>query len=198
VDNRAFGAERKISGVTERIAGQLELWYPKPATAWTEGLAIGNGRLGAMIFGDIEKDRLQLNDITVWSGGPEPQADRSDAYKALPQIRQLLRDGKYSDAAKLIQQNMSPTAGYSPSYQTLGDLNFTHTLPGGAVTDYQRWLDISQAVAGVSFKIGAAAYMREIFSSAPAKLIAVRLACNQKAGVSFTLGLSRAGEPPPR
>ena len=76
-------------------ANDLLLWYLKPATHWTEALPIGNGRMGAMIFGTPDKERLQLNDVTVWSGTPEPTADRPEAYHHLPKIRQLLRDENY-------------------------------------------------------------------------------------------------------
>ena len=76
----------------------LTLWYDQPATKWEQALPIGNGRLGAMIFGQPANERLQLNDVTVWSGGPQPDGDRKDAYKSLPELRQLIRDGKYAEA----------------------------------------------------------------------------------------------------
>src|SRR5690349_20231706 len=76
------------------------LYYNAPARQWVEALPIGNGRLGAMIFGQPAKERLQLNDITIWSGGPDPNADRKDAYKNLPELRRLIREGKYAEAEK--------------------------------------------------------------------------------------------------
>ena len=83
------------------------LWYEQPARKWEEALAIGNGRLGAMIFGGVEKEKLQLNEITIWSGQLERHADRTDAYTHLPEIRGLIQDGKYADAAKLMTAHMT-------------------------------------------------------------------------------------------
>jgi len=77
-------AAREIDGLASGPVNPLTLWYPKPAKEWTEALAIGNGRLGAMVFGQPDNDRIQLNEITVWSGGPAPNADNPDGYKALP------------------------------------------------------------------------------------------------------------------
>ena len=100
----------------------LTLWYGSPAKTWTDALAIGNGRLGAMLFGIPEQDRYQLNDITVWSGGPMPNADRPGAYQALPAIREALRSGDYAAATKLVSEHMTTTgvgdSEYWPSYET--------------------------------------------------------------------------------
>jgi alpha-L-fucosidase 2 len=167
------------------------LWYPKPADSWTDGVAIGNGCLGAMVFSQPEKDRLQLNDITVWSGGPALDADRPEGYKALPEIRRLLRAEKFPEAERLVQQNMLQQGDYFPSYQTLGDLNLNFTLPEGSITDYQRWLDVSRALAGVAFKLNGDIYTREVFSSAPAGVIVMKLTTSRKGGLTFDVGLSR-------
>jgi alpha-L-fucosidase 2 len=169
----------------------LLLTYPKPADAWTEGLAVGNGRLGAMVFGQPQTDRLQLNEITVWSGGPSPEADRPDGYKALPAIRQALHDGDYEAAQRLVGQHMTAQAEYFPSYQTLGDLTFRYTLPGGETTGYRRWLDIGRAVAGVSFRQGGVTFTREVFASAPQGVIALRLSASRKGSLTLDLGLGR-------
>ena len=180
-------------------ANDLTLWYAKPAAHWTEALPIGNGRLGAMIFGGTDKERLQLNDITVWSGGPQLTADRPEAYQHLPEIQQALREGKYAEAQKLCSQYMTCQAPYFPSYQTLGDLELDFTAgqskiadnAAPAVTDYRRWLDIDRAVAGVEYKTGGDTFTRELFSSAPDGVIALRVARRRKGRVGFTLKLSR-------
>ena len=153
----------------------LTLWYDKPAEKWVEALPMGNGRLGAMIFGQPAKERLQLNDVTVWSGGPQPDADRKDAYKNLPELRQLIREGKYAEAEKFANDKFNGPAPYNASYQTLGDLNFEFQLPDGAVTNYTRWLDIDSALAGVEFTVGKTKFSREIFSSAPDQVLVERL-----------------------
>ena len=123
-----------------------DLWYERPAAKWEEALAIGNGRLGAMIFGGVEKERLQLNEITIWSGQLEDKADRPEAYKGLPGIRQLIKEGKYPEANKaMLEQRTCQTGGrfgqgtYG-SYQTLGDLNFEFAPAAGPVSGYRRWL----------------------------------------------------------
>ncbi len=186
---------RPIPTVAGRAMGNgdpLTLWYPRPALAWTDALAIGNGRLGAMVFGRPDWERLQLNDITVWSGGPQPNADRQNAYQHLPEIRQAISEGRYADASQLCSQYMTGGAGYGgASYQTLGDLSLVFPADSRPVTDYARRLDIKNAVAGVSYKIGLDTYTREAFCSAPDKIIALRLASTRKGGISFSLTLSR-------
>ena len=117
---QAAVAVRPLQGKMINEVNPLVLRYSAPGDAWTDGVAVGNGRLGAMVFGGIEKDRLQLNDITVWSGGPSPDADRIDAYKSLPKIRALLKDGKYAEATSLVGKTMTSKAEYFPSYQNPG------------------------------------------------------------------------------
>ena len=97
---------------------------------------MGNGPFGAMVFGQPENERLQLNDVTVWSGDPNPNADRQDAYKSLPQLREPMRTGKYDEASRFANANFNGPAPYTSSYQTLGDLRFGFRLPAGGVTDF--------------------------------------------------------------
>jgi len=86
------------------------LWYDQPAVKWEQALPIGNGRLGAMIFGQPANERLQLNEVTILSGGPLPHADRKDAYKNLPELWRLIRDGKYAEAEKFANANFNGPA----------------------------------------------------------------------------------------
>ena len=167
------------------------LWYTAPADAWIKALPIGNGRLGAMVFGQPAQDRLQLNDVTVWSGSPQPDADRADAYKNLPELRRLIRSGAYDQAAKFAEQHFNGPASYSSSYQTLGDLTFAHVLPPGAVQNYQRRLDLTQALGSVDFTVGGIGFHREVFASAPDQVLAQRLTASAPAALSFTMGLGR-------
>ena len=173
-------------------AGSNLLWYDKPAEKWVQALPVGNGRLGAMIFGQPINERLQLNDVTVWSGAPQPNADRADAYKSLPELRRLIREGKYAEAEKFANAHFNGPAPYDASYQTLGDLHFQFQLPDASVAEYKRWLDIDSAVAGVEFTAGGTKFQREIFSSAPDGVIVERLTSSGKGGLSFTMKLSRA------
>ncbi|BCM93505.1 hypothetical protein IAD21_05396 [Abditibacteriota bacterium] len=189
-------ASRLVTGRTTGPQESLSLWYQKPAEKWEEALPVGNGRLGAMIFGRPDHERLQLNDITVWSGKPEPDTDRTDAHTYLPEIRRLLAEAKYDEARRLTAAHMTNHGGgfngvYAGSYQMLGDLSFDYVLPDGPITNYRRWLDINQAVSGVEFQIGEVTYNRETFVSAPAGVVATHIASNQKGGISFSLSLSR-------
>ena len=177
--------------------GPLTLWYKQPAVKWEEALAIGNGRLGAMIFGGVEKERLQLNEITVWSGKLEKSADRKESYRQVPEIRKMIEEGKYVDAGKAMSTHMTCEKGgrfgrdsYG-SYQTLGDLNLEFASIAGQVTNYRRWLDINQALAGVTFEVGGKVWTRELISSAIDQVIAVRIACSAKGSVTFNANLSR-------
>lgn len=177
--------------------GPSTIWYNQPAAKWEEALPVGNGRLGAMIFGGVEKERLQLNEITVWSGAFEPDADRADAHQSLPEIRQLIADQKYPDAVKAMTAHRTCQKdgwfgkGNYGSYQTLGDLNLEFPAVEDQPTMYRRWLDISEATAGVTYTIGGDIWTREIFSSPVDQALVLRIACNRKGAVSFTARLSR-------
>ncbi len=168
------------------------LWYDKPAASWVEALPIGNGRLGAMIFGQPASDRLQLNEVTVWSGAPQPDADRKDAYRSLPELWQLIREGKYAEAERFANARFNGPAPYNASYQSLGDLKFEFQLPDGAVTNYRRWLDLDSALAGVEFAVGGTKFQREAFASEPDGVIVERLTSSAKGGLNFTMQLTRA------
>ena len=191
-------ANVSASGVSAVVAGRpagngdpLTLWYASPAKTWTEALAIGNGRLGAMVFGVPDHERQQLNEITVWSGGPQPDQNIPDAYKNLPAIREALQKGDYGLAQSLTARTLTDPVNYDASYQTLGDLDIDYKLPDGGITDYWRWLDLNRAITGVEFKIGADTYRRESFSSAPDGVIVTHITSSRPGGVSFTLKLSR-------
>jgi alpha-L-fucosidase 2 len=177
--------------------GPTTIWYRQPAGKWEEALAVGNGRLGAMIFGGVEKERLQLNEITVWSGWLEKEADKPQAWESLPAIRQLIDQGKYADAGKIVSAERLCLKGgrfgrdsYG-SYQTLGDLNFDFAPMAAPVTNYRRWLDLNDATAGVTWQSGEDRWTREIFSSAVDRALVMRIACSREGAVDFTVRLSR-------
>jgi alpha-L-fucosidase 2 len=176
--------------------GPLALWYRQPAAKWVEALPVGNGRLGAMVFGGAQKERLQLNEDSLWSGQPRPDADRPEAYKALPEIRKLLAEGKYADAASLTNKSMTNQGGgfdgaYNGSYTTLGDLTLDLANVGkDAPADYRRSLDLDTAVARVEYKAGDVRYTREVFSSAPDQVLVVRLAADKPGALAFTAALA--------
>jgi alpha-L-fucosidase 2 len=162
----------------------LKLWYDKPAGPWVEALPIGNGRLGAMVFGGIERERLQLNEDTLWSGGPR-EWDNPDARRALPRIREALFDGQYERAHELCKQMQGP---FNQSYQPLGNLYLDLDGPIEA-TDYIRVLDLDRAVATVRYRIGGAMYSRQAYASHPDQVIVVRLTCDRPGQITFTARL---------
>ena len=173
----------------------LTLWYGTPAAQWTDALPIGNGRLGAMIFGNPHHEKLQLNDITVWSGGPQPNANRPDAYLALPEIRSALSRGDYAAAEKLVSAKMTTTgegdSAYDASYQTLGDLTFDNSIGAGPVSKYWRWLQLETAVSAVEYTAAGNSYRRESFASHPDHVLVTHITVNHPGAISFKLHLSR-------
>ncbi|SHE38879.1 alpha-L-fucosidase 2 [Cnuella takakiae] len=170
----------------------LELWYQHPAGSWNEALPVGNGRLGAMVFGGIASERLQLNEESIWSGRPEDFV-HPEAKAALPQVRKLLFAGQYAAAQKLAEEKMMGPRKSGSSYQTLGDLLLDFVLPNGELQGYRRELDLETAIARVQYRVGNVGFQREIFSSAPAKALVVRLTADKKGALNFSVGMRRSG-----
>lgn len=174
-------------GDAEEAVSPMTLWYPRPATNWTSALPIGNGRLGAMIFGGVEQEKLQLNEDTLWAGGPY-DPNNPEALAALSEARRLIFEGKYAEANKLIGDKMMSKPVRQMPYETVGDLllNFPTT---GTVSDYRRELDLDTAVARVSYTSGGVKFTREIFSSPVDQVIVVRLTASQRGQISLTAGM---------
>ena len=187
----AFFAVVSCGAVAQQNA--MQLWYDRPAGNWNEALPVGNGRLGAMVFGGIEEERLQLNEETVWSGQDHDFVN-NEARKALPAVRKLLFDGKWVEAKDLAQQKLMGDKHIPSSYQTLGDLRLRFDHESSKVNSYKRSLDIDSAIASVSYSLDGVTYHREVFSSAPSNVLAIRLSANRKAKVSFQGSLSRPGD----
>jgi alpha-L-fucosidase 2 len=181
------------SASAQKSPQELKIWFNKPADNWNDALPVGNGRLGAMVFGGMENERLQLNEESVWTGQPRWDAN-PDALKNLPKVRALLFEGKYKEAEKLAQSGIlgSFRRDQASSYQTLGDLTFDFG-PLRDVSGYRRELDIGEAIARVSYTANQVAYQREIFSSAPDQAIVVRLTTNKDGALTFTARFSRPG-----
>lgn len=151
----------------------LRLWYRQPAEAWTEALPVGNGRLGAMVFGGVARERLQLNEDTLFAGGPYDPSD-PEALVALPRVRALIAAGKYAEAQALANEKMMARPLRMPSYQTVGDLVLTFGASAFAES-YRRQLDLDSATAGVEYRQGGVLWTREVFASAVDQVIAVRI-----------------------
>jgi alpha-L-fucosidase 2 len=170
-------------------AESMSLWYRQPAKAdvWVEALPIGNGRLGAMIYGDLAKERLQFNEDTLWSGKPH-EYQHEGAVKYLAEIRKLLADGKQKEAEKLAgKEFMSQPLGQK-KYLPFGDVYIE--LPNSEqVSDYRRDLNLNTAVASVTYRIGDVAYERVAFASNPDQVIVWRMSANRPGCVSFKAAL---------
>lgn len=175
--------------ITSVFWGQNILWYQQPAKDWNEALPIGNGRLGAMIFGGVDSERLQLNEESVWTGQPGQVQDKKDAYKYLPKVRQLLFEGKYAEAQEITEKEMMSEGTWN-MYQMLGNLhlNFRHD---GEVSNYKRELDLDSALAKTSYIVNGINYTREYFSSAADQVLIMKLSADKKGAINFTTKLSR-------
>lgn len=166
--------------------GKLTMWYDKPATVWNEALPVGNGRLGAMIYGDPVNEKLQLNEETFWSGGPS-RNDNPKALSALPEIRNLIFDGKFKEAETMINQNMMTPLNGS-MYQVVGNLNlnfFNHEK----YTNYYRELNLERAVFTTTYNVNGVTYKREVFASQPDQVIVLRLTANKPGKLSFVASM---------
>ena len=157
-----------LSQGNDKRPAELKLWYNQPASDWNEALPVGNGSLGAMVFGKMDEERIQLNEETVWVGKPSDFVN-PEARKALPQVRKLLFAGKYAEAQQMAQEKMMGDKKVWSTYQTLGDLTIDFDSATGKVDGYRRELDLENAIAGVSYSRNKVTYTREIFSSAPDK-----------------------------
>ncbi|HSC55079.1 MAG TPA: glycoside hydrolase family 95 protein [Phnomibacter sp.] len=156
-----------------------KLWYKQPATIWTEALPIGNGRLGAMIFGGVGEELIQFNESSLWSGGPIPASINPEAASYLPQIRKLLLEG--DDYAQAIPLAKKMQGLFTESYMPLGDLIIRQTLPDTNYSNYYRDLDIKNALSTTRFSSHGVQFTRQVFSSAPDQVIMVKLSAS-KAG----------------
>ncbi|MBK1810180.1 glycoside hydrolase family 95 protein [Clostridium sp. YIM B02505] len=170
----------------------LKLWYTKPAELdnWNEALPIGNGSIGAMVFGGVKSERIQLNEETVWDGGPRDRNNK-DSLKYLPKIRKLLFEGNIKEAEKLTSLAMAGTPEDARHYESLGDVFLTFDGDSDKITNYKRSLDISSAVAEVKYKQDDIEFRREIFISAVDKVMVMKLSSSRKNCISFMLNLSR-------
>lgn len=178
-----------MAGALQTAALALALWYREPAQEWVEALPVGNGRLGAMVFGGTEHERIQFNESTVWTGEPRSYA-RAGAAKHLAAIRALLLEGKQAEAEKLAMAEFMGDPVRQKAYQAFGDLHLD--FAPGAVTGYRRALDLETAIASVEYEQGGVKYRREVFSSWPAQVIVVRLTADKPGRLNFTAHVTYA------
>jgi alpha-L-fucosidase 2 len=177
------------------------IWYRRPAAKWEEALPVGNGQLGAMVFGGVLDERLQLNEKSLWSGGPQ-DADNPDALPALPRVRALLFAGKHSEAEELTcrtqvcrgagsREGGARRADYG-CYQTLGDLCVAFADLPETIGDYRRELNLDEGIVRVGFRAGDAGFTREVLASAPDRVLVARLTCERPGAISFVASLARS------
>ena len=162
----------------------LVLWYDKPATEWTEALPVGNGRLGAMIFGGPGAEQLQLNEDTLYAGSPY-DPNNPEALKALPEARRLIFEGKYKEAHDLVGAKMMAQPIKQMPYEPVGDLKLLFSNHDD-VTNYRRQLDLNTAIATVSYKVGPTTFMREVFASPLDQVIVVNVTADTPRGLNFS------------
>lgn len=197
-----------VDGAPFRSLGALEphandspspymLHFRQPATQWPDALPVGNGRLGAMVFGAPGLDRLQMNEESIWDGEPNRDRNNPNAATAIPRIRELLFAGDIAQAQALAISDVLSIPRRMPCYQTLGDLHLDFSgmglTPEVEVEKYRMQLDLDTAVAKVSFGHAGVFYTREIFSSAPDQVIVVRLSSDKPGSLHLRLTLDRPG-----
>ena len=176
------------------------IWFDKPGGHFSQSLPLGNGRLGMMVFGGVEQERIILNEKSVWSGSPDDN-DRADAYKQLPEIRRLLKEGKNVEAQELVGKtftckgvgsNQAQGAGVPfGCYQVLGNLHLTFSGQDSKAGNYRRTLNLRDGVADVSYQGGAVRYRRQYFASAPAQVDVIALTADHPKSLNLTVMLDR-------
>ena len=176
----------------ESLNKPLKLWYNQPANCWEEALPIGNGRLGAMVFGGIAEDHIQFNEETLWTGAPHDYSHEG-ASQYLGQIRKLIWQGKQKEAEALAMEKFMSVPVGQRKYQPFGDLwiKFHHQ---GEITNYRRELDLSTAICKTTYKSGTSTYTREYIASTPDQAIAINLKADKKQSLSFDLSLTALHE----
>ncbi len=193
---RWFAALLVCVGIAHYCAAQppvnataQKLWYRQPAAKWEEALPIGNGRLGAMVFGGVSEERLQLNEDTIWAGEKRDRNNPNGA-QAIIEVRRLLMAGKVKEAEELADKNIISMPRRMPPYQPLGDLKLRFFGQENA-SEYRRELDLDAGLARVTYKVGATNFTREVFASVPDQVIVVRLTADKPGRISFAATMTR-------
>lgn len=191
LDDRQGAYAQQSPGV-QAAPSKNVLWYRQPAVKWEQGLPLGNGRLGATVFGGVDKERIIYNEDSLWSGWPEPNNDREGADEALRKIRKLLKEkGDLKQVNEIAMAEFCSLYGYGKpdfgAYQSFceAQLEFEHN--SGAISNYQRRLDLSTATATVSYTQGGEDYTRETFCSHPDKVTVMRFHCSKTGGINLAL-----------
>ncbi len=180
-----------LGGCQQEKPTQFKLWYNQPASQWVEALPVGNGRLGAMIYGDPNQETIQLNENTFYAGGPH-RNDNPSALKALPEVRKLIFEGKYKEAQDRVNRDFFSGRNGMP-YQTIGNLKLTFEN-NAPLEDYYRELDLDRAVATTSYQRDGIKYHTELFSSYPDQVIICKVSADESGSISFSATMDRPDE----
>ena len=176
----------------QRAVQSLKLWYTQPASIWEEALPVGNGRLGAMIFGGVEEDHIQFNEETLWTGAPHDYSHEG-ASRYLGRIRELIWQGKQDEAQTLAMEKFMSNPIRQQKYQPFGDL-WIKFSGQGKISNYHRELDLNTAVCRTSYQTNGTAYLREYLASVPDQTIAIRLTADKKQAFTFDVSLTSLHE----
>ena len=163
------------------------MWYNKPASQWEDALPVGNGRLGAMVYGKANDEIIQLNEDTYWTGGPYSTVVKG-GYKQLPAVQKLVFEGKFLEAHNLFGRYLMGYPVEQQKYQSLGNLHLLFPK-ADSVSNYKRWLDLDNAISGVSYFINGVKFQREVFASSPDQVIAVRITADHSGSINFSANL---------
>ncbi|WP_371604608.1 glycoside hydrolase family 95 protein [Streptomyces sp. NBC_01220] len=180
----AAGGAAPAAGGSAHGPNPMRLWYRSPAAEWLEALPVGNGRIGAMVFGGTDTERLQLNEDSLWAGGPHDYV-RPGAGTHLDEIRRLVVEEKWNQAQRLIDTDFIGSPSEQVAYQVLGDLELAFDSTG-EVTDYERELDLETAVARTGYTRAGVRHVREVFASSPDQVIVVRMTADTPGAIGFT------------
>ncbi|MEI6074763.1 MAG: glycoside hydrolase N-terminal domain-containing protein [Verrucomicrobiota bacterium] len=187
--NVALVVPAEIKANLSAPANALTLWYPRPAREWLESLPFGNGRLGGTVFGGVDRERIQLNEETIWTGAPYDPANPA-APEAIKTARGLIFAGKQKEAEDVIEKSAMGLPKTQANYQTLGNVVLDFPDSVAPVTDYRRSLDLDRAVATTTFKRDGVTYTREVFATAPDQVVVVRLTADKPGSISFAASWS--------
>lgn len=163
------------------------IWFSAPASKWDEALPVGNGRLGAMVFGTVEEERIQLNENTYWTGGPYSTVVKG-GHQFLPEIQRLVFAGKYLDAHNLFGRKLMGYPVEQQKYQSLANLHLFSTH-GGKAADYQRRLDLETGISSVEYSVDGVRFRREVLASVPDQAVIVRLTADRPGALNFVANL---------
>ena len=183
-----------IQSIKSQNTQSYKLWYEQPADEWMKSVPLGNGRIGAMVFGGVETETVALNEITMWSGQPDAFQERPLGKEMLDKIRQLFFDGKYAEGNRIVSEFMAGVPHSFGSHVPTGDLKMKFHYTSGSVSYYKRELRLNNAINTVTYKVGNITYTREYFCSNPDDALIIRLTASKAKALTFDLSLDMLRE----